>query len=138
MGVTNLITSILQSKKMFFENRFKLQEYLNSDQGALGQKRKSRVEQVVRDQIAPLVSQNVATVSKAVNLAGANIQVVFALGGGSIPMEKYSDLRDQLSKKLAQFTGGDDIYVIFIPSEAAPYCNERGLELMDEYLSSNK
>lgn len=49
MGVTNLITSILQSKKMFFENRFKLQEYLNSDQGALGQKRKSRVEQVVRD-----------------------------------------------------------------------------------------
>lgn len=49
MGVTNLITSILQSKKMFFENRFKLQEYLNSDQSALGQKRKSRVEQVVRD-----------------------------------------------------------------------------------------
>lgn len=129
---------VLQSKKMFFENRFKLQEYLNSDQGALGQKRKSRVEQVVRDQISPLVPQNVATVSKAVNLAGANIQVVFALGGGSIPMEKYSDLRDQLSKKLAQFTGGDDIYVIFIPSEAAPYCNERGLELMNEYLSSNK
>ena len=69
------------------------------------------------------------------NLAGADVSVTWVHGGASIPMSQYSDLREQLSEKLRQFTGGEDIFVIFIPAEDAPYCNERGLVMIDSIIN---
>lgn len=125
----------LQAKKIFFEDRIKLQSYLARPAGPLDRKRKARVEEIVKQQISPQVPQIVKTVSKAMNLAGADVSVAWVHGGASIPMSQYSDLREQLSEKLRQFTGGEDIFVIFIPAEDAPYCNERGLVMIDSIIN---
>lgn len=118
---------VLQANKINFDDRIKLQEYLDTMPSPLEKKRKQRVERVVQDQVEPLADKIVKTVSQVVRGANSDVNVIFVHGGGSIPMGRYSNLRAKLSEKLKSFTGGDDFYVVFVPAEAAQYCNERGL-----------
>lgn len=129
---------VLQSQQINFEDRTKLQEYLDAPTDPLGMARKKRVQKVVDEQVEPLVDKIVLTVSRAVRNSNASLNLMFVHGGGSIPLAKNSDLREKLENKLKSFTGGDDFYIVFVPEGDAAYCNERGLELFLKAMVKDK
>lgn len=127
---------VLQSQNMNFEARSQLQDYLASDVSILAKRVQDKVRQVVYDQLEPFADQIVATASKTMRKAGANIEVLYVYGGGSIPMLEQTALRQKLAAKLKDYSGGIDIPVIWVDASYAQILNEKGLELITNQLAN--
>lgn len=115
-------------------DRSQLAAFLAEPATALSRSKKQKVEQIVEAQEQPFVDKIIDATSKAVRLAGANVDLAYVYGGGSIPM-KSTDLHDKLTKKLSDgFNGGITIPVIWIDDDFAQDLNLMGLYLLAQQL----
>lgn len=126
----------LQNHHMNFQTRAEVQAFLDTPVSPLpsAQQYHQRVEEIVRRQFAPLVQSIVEATSKTMRQAGANIDVLYIYGGGSIPLAKYSNLYNTLVEKTKGFTGGIEIPIIIIPANYAQLMNLDGLILIAQSL----
>lgn len=116
---------VLQTQNMNFEARSQLQDYL-----PLAKRMQNKVRQTVFEQLAPFADKIVEAASKTMRKAGANVEVLYVYGGGSIPMLEQTELRQKLAQKMKDFSGGIDVPVIWIDKSYAQILNEKGLELV--------
>lgn len=121
---------VLQTQNMNFEARSQLQDYLSQDVSPLAKRMQNKVRQTVFEQLAPFADKIVEAASKTMRKAGANVEVLYVYGGGSIPMLEQTELRQKLAQKLKDFSGGIDVPVIWIDKSYAQILNEKGLELV--------
>ena len=89
--------------------------------------RYNAVQKIVFAQLEPFCNRIVDEVSRALRKAGADIQVVFVHGGGSIPMKGHSQLRVKLEDKLRSYNGGYTVPALWIPAPFAQTLNRDGL-----------
>mgnify|MGYP003505442563 FL=1 len=115
---------------MNFEARSQLQDYLSQDVSPLAKRMQNKVCQTVFEQLAPFADKIVEAASKTMRKAGANVEVLYVYGGGSIPMLEQTELRQKLAQKMKDFSGGIDVPVIWIDKSYAQILNEKGLELV--------
>lgn len=121
---------VLQMQNMNFEARSQLQDYLSQDVSPLAKRMQNKVRQTVFEQLAPFADKIVEAASKTMRKAGANVEVLYVYGGGSIPMLEQTELRQKLAQKMKDFSGGIDVPVIWIDKSYAQILNEKGLELV--------
>lgn len=121
---------VLQTQNMNFEARSQLQDYLSQDVSPLSKRMQNKVRQTVFEQLAPFADKIVEAASKTMRKAGANVEVLYVYGGGSIPMLEQTELRQKLAQKMKDFSGGIDVPVIWIDKSYAQILNEKGLELV--------
>lgn len=121
---------VLQTQNMNFEARSQLQDYLFQDVSPLAKRMQNKVRQTVFEQLAPFADKIVEAASKTMRKAGANVEVLYVYGGGSIPMLEQTELRQKLAQKMKDFSGGIDVPVIWIDKSYAQILNEKGLELV--------
>ena len=121
---------VLQTQNMNFEPRSQLQDYLSQDVSPLAKRMQNKVRQTVFEQLAPFADKIVEAASKTMRKAGANVEVLYVYGGGSIPMLEQTELRQKLAQKMKDFSGGIDVPVIWIDKSYAQILNEKGLELV--------
>lgn len=121
---------VLQTQNMNFEARSQLQDYLSQDVSPLAKRMQNKVRQTVFEQLAPFADKIVEAASKTMRKAGANVEVLYVYGGGSIPMLELTELRQKLAQKMKDFSGGIDVPVIWIDKSYAQILNEKGLELV--------
>lgn len=120
---------VLQTQNMNFEARSQLQD-LSQDVSPLAKRMQNKVRQTVFEQLAPFADKIVEAASKTMRKAGANVEVLYVYGGGSIPMLEQTELRQKLAQKMKDFSGGIDVPVIWIDKSYAQILNEKGLELV--------
>ncbi len=121
---------VLQTENMNFEARSQLQDYLAQEVSLLAKRMQTKVRQIVFDQLEPFADKIVTAASKTMRKAGANVEILYVYGGGSIPMLEQTALRQKLSQKMKDFSGGIDVPVIWINKSYAQNLNEKGLELI--------
>lgn len=121
---------VLQTQNMNFEARSQLQDYLSQDVSPLAKRMQNKVRQTAFEQLAPFADKIVEAASKTMRKAGANVEVLYVYGGGSIPMLEQTELRQKLAQKMKDFSGGIDVPVIWIDKSYAQILNEKGLELV--------
>ena len=121
---------VLQTQNMNFEARSQLQDYLSQDVSPLAKRMQNKVRQTVFEQLVPFADKIVEAASKTMRKAGANVEVLYVYGGGSIPMLEQTELRQKLAQKMKDFSGGIDVPVIWIDKSYAQILNEKGLELV--------
>lgn len=121
---------VLQTQNMNFEARSQLQDYLSQDVSPLAKRMQNKVRQTIFEQLAPFADKIVEAASKTMRKAGANVEVLYVYGGGSIPMLEQTELRQKLAQKMKDFSGGIDVPVIWIDKSYAQILNEKGLELV--------
>lgn len=125
----------LQTKNLNFENVSQLQEYLSSDTGDFFSKNKEVVQQAIVSNAIAFNEQIVKQTSSVVRQIGAQLNLVFVYGGGSVPLADTSLLND-LSNKVKLFTGGADVPVIWLPPEYAQVMNLGGLSIVQKAMKS--
>ncbi len=125
--------AVLRDKKYNFNSVAELKEFLASKPSPLNRARYDAVQKIVFAQIEPFCDRIVAEVSRSLRKAGANIEVVFVHGGGSIPMKDQSQLRAKLNAKLKDFNGGQVVPVIWIAAKYAQELNCDGLNYIVEH-----
>ena len=121
---------VLQTENMNFEARSQLQDYLAQEVSPLAKRMQTKVRQIVFEQLEPFADKIVTAASKTMRKAGANVEILYVYGGGSIPMLEQTSLRQKLSQKMKDFSGGIDVPVIWINKSYAQNLNEKGLELI--------
>lgn len=121
----------LQTKNLNFENVSQLQEYLSSDTDDFFSNNKEIVKQAIADNAVSFNEQIVKQTSSVVRQIGAQLNLVFVYGGGSISLANTS-LLDDLSDKLKLFKGGADVPVIWIPEPYAQIMNLGGLSIVQK------
>ncbi|ABE00675.1 ParM/StbA family protein [Ligilactobacillus salivarius] len=121
---------VLQTENMNFEARSQLQDYLAQEVSPLAKRMQTKVRQIVFEQLEPFADKIVTAASKTMRKAGANVEILYVYGGGSIPMLEQTALRQKLSQKMKDFSGGIDVPVIWINKSYAQNLNEKGLELI--------
>ncbi|MBE7386997.1 ParM/StbA family protein [Ligilactobacillus salivarius] len=121
---------VLQTENMNFEARSQLQNYLAQEVSPLAKRMQTKVRQIVFEQLEPFADKIVTAASKTMRKAGANVEILYVYGGGSIPMLEQTALRQKLSQKMKDFSGGIDVPVIWINKSYAQNLNEKGLELI--------
>lgn len=121
---------VLQTENMNFEARSQLQDYLAQEVSLLAKRMQTKVRQIVFEQLEPFADKIVTAASKTMRKAGANVEVLYVYGGGSIPMLEQTELRQKLAQKMKDFSGGIDVPVIWIDKSYAQILNEKGLELV--------
>ena len=126
--------SILQDKGMNIQTRGDLNNFLEETISPFVRSRQEFARQTVYDQLDRLVDQIIDSASETMRHAGANIELVYVYGGGSIPLLQETNMRDRLVEKLKGFSGGFDIPVIWIDPSRARTLNEDGLQLYLDYL----
>lgn len=115
-------------------NRASLQEKISRPAKNLIEKRQqSLVKQAVSDQLDQLKTSIVDNASKTLRKVSGqqtSLEIIYVLGGGSIPMNEQTNLRTELSNKTNSFSGNIGIPVVFISKRYAQYLNEDGLKLI--------
>ena len=124
---------VLRDKKYNFNSVAELKEFLAAKPSPLNRARYDAVQKVVFAQIEPFCDRIVAEVSRSLRKAGANIEVVYVHGGGSIPMKGQSQLRAKLNAKLKDFNGGQVVPVLWIDPKYAQNLNCEGLNYIVEH-----
>lgn len=118
---------VLRDKRYNFSSVAELKEFLASEPTPLSRARYNAVQSIVFAQLEPFCNRIVDEVSRALRKAGADIQVVFVHGGGSIPMKDHSQLRVKLEDKLRSYNGGYTVPALWIPAPFAQTLNRDGL-----------
>ena len=124
---------VLRDKKYNFNSVAELKDFLATKPSPLNRARYEAVQKVVFAQIEPFCERIVDEVSRSLRKAGANIEVVYVHGGGSIPMKDQSQLRTKLDAKLKDFNGGQAVPVIWIDKKFAQVLNRDGLNYIVEH-----
>lgn len=108
-----------------FNSRYDLKEYLHRDLVGANKEKQEQIRQILIEQLQPLSDGIVDASSNILSLTANDTDVVFVLGGGSIPMLKQSNLRRDLVELLQSL--GSEAPVIGVDSKFAQWMNEIGL-----------
>lgn len=108
-----------------FNSRYDLKEYLHRDLVGANKEKQEQIRQILIEQLQPLSDGIVDASSNILSLTANDTDVVFVLGGGSIPMLKQSNLRSDLVELLQSL--GSEAPVIGIDPKFAQWMNEIGL-----------
>ena len=120
----------LQQNGFNISNRSDLQQQLNEPKTLFNASRLDREIQAVQAQLEPFEKAITKQFGQALHTAGANIDIVYVLGGGATPMNQMSHLRADLIEESKAQTGGLGIYTIFIDPLYSQLLNEAGLKLI--------
>ena len=130
MGYGNALeeaVSQLQADKVAILDRTALSEFVSRPVSPLSRSRQERAKEAIRDQFGVLNDEITVAASQTLRKAASGIDLVYVMGGGSIGLAD-SGLREALEKKLAAFSGGIDVPVIWIVPAYAQALNALGLE----------
>lgn len=119
----------LQNHQRNFDNIGQLENYLAAGPNKFDPTSYQQVRAIVRNNSQDLVRSILDSVSKIMREAHLNPDLVFVYGGGSIPLNRDTSLRLQLSKKLSSFNGNNSTPIIWVDQEFAQKLNKLGLEL---------
>ena len=108
-----------------FNSRYDLKEYLHRDLVGANKEKQEQISQILIEQLQPLSDGIIDASSNILSLTANDTDVVFVLGGGSIPMLKQSNLRRDLVELLQSL--GSEAPVIGVDSKFAQWMNEIGL-----------
>lgn len=108
-----------------FNSRYDLKEYLHRDLVGANKEKQEQIRQILIEQLQPLSDGIIDASSNILSLTANDTDVVFVLGGGSIPMLKQSNLRGDLVELLQSL--GSEAPVIGVDSKFAQWMNEIGL-----------
>lgn len=108
-----------------FNSRYDLKEYLHRDLVGANKEKQEQIRQILIEQLQPLSDGIVDASSNILSLTANDTDVVFVLGGGSIPMLKQSNLRRDLVELLQSL--GSEAPVIGVDPKFAQWMNEIGL-----------
>ena len=89
------------------------------------EEKQEQIRQILIEQLQPLSDGIIDASSNILSLTANDTDVVFVLGGGSIPMLKQSNLRRDLVELLQSL--GSEAPVIGVDSKFAQWMNEIGL-----------
>ena len=106
-------------------SRYDLKEYLHRDLVGANKEKQEQIRQILIEQLQPLSDGIIDASSNILSLTANDTDVVFVLGGGSIPMLKQSNLRRDLVELLQSL--GSEAPVIGVDSKFAQWMNEIGL-----------
>lgn len=123
--------SQLQSEKVAIGSRSELTEFVSRPVNALSKSRQMRAKEAIRDQFGSLNDEITAAASQTLRKAASGIDLVYVMGGGSIGLVD-SGLREALTEKLASFSGGIDVPVVWIAPRYAQILNAIGLKTILE------
>lgn len=119
----------LQNHMRNFDNIGQLENYLAQGASPFDPSSYQQVAQIVKANSQDLVQSILDNVSKLMREASLNPDLVFVYGGGSIPLNRDTDLRQLLDEKLSSFNGNKRIPIIWIDQAYAQKLNKLGLEL---------
>lgn len=119
----------LQNHQRNFDNIGQLENYLAAGPNKFDPASYQQVRAIVRNNSQDLVRSILDSVSKIMREAHLNPDLVFVYGGGSIPLNRDTSLRLQLSKKLSSFNGNNSTPIIWVDKDFAQKLNKLGLEL---------
>ena len=119
----------LQNHQRNFDNIGQLENYLAEGPNKFDPASYQQVREIVRNNSQDLVRSILDSVSKIMREAHLNPDLVFVYGGGSIPLNRDTSLRLQLSKKLSSFNGNNSTPIIWVDKDFAQKLNKLGLEL---------
>lgn len=108
-----------------FNSRYDLKEYLHRDLVGANKEKQEQIRQILIEQLQPLSDGIIDASSNILSLTANDTDVVFVLGGGSIPMLKQSNLRRDLVELLQSL--GSEAPVIGVDSKFSQWMNEIGL-----------
>lgn len=108
-----------------FNSRYDLKEYLHRDLVGANKEKQEQIRQILIEQLQPLSDGIIDASSNILSLTANDTDVVFVLGGGSIPMLKQSNLRRDLVELLQSL--GSEAPVIGVDPKFAQWMNEIGL-----------
>ena len=129
----------LQNESMNIPDRSALRHFLEKPAIMPMQKaRKKHAQEVVYDQLDQFVAEIIDKTSEVMRHAGTDIEMVFVSGGGSIPLLKETNMREQLVNKLKNFSGGFDIPVVWISPDYAQILNLSGLKSYLKYFGKTE
>ena len=112
-----------------FRSRFDLVDFLNRKNliGANLEKQE-KIKQLLEEQTQVLSEDLIDAGSDLLSLTSNTNEVVYVLGGGSIPMAQYSDFLNELQELLKSLNAKCPI--IWIDPEIAQWVNEIGLHIV--------
>lgn len=128
----------LQNHMRNFSDIGQLESYLQQGPNPFDPTSYQQVLDIVKENSKNLVQSIVASVSKIMGQSSLNPDVVFVYGGGSVPLARDTDLRQQLSQKLRSFNGDRKIPIIWINAKYAQSLNKLGLKLYLKFLTGKK
>lgn len=111
-----------------FESNQELIAYLNKKMPSYKRAAQDDVKRIVYEQLSPLTAQIANSTEAVASHASVNrqVDVIYVFGGGSIPLDKQSNLRSVLVKTANDFGLGP---VVFINPKYAQKLNLLGLEI---------
>lgn len=111
-----------------FDSNQELIAYLNKKMPSYKRAAQDEVKRIVYEQLSPLTAQIASSTEAVASHASVNrqVDVIYVFGGGSIPLDKQSNLRSVLVKTANDFGLGP---VVFINPKYAQKLNLLGLEI---------
>lgn len=111
-----------------FDSNQELIAYLNKKMPSYKKAAQDEVKRIVYEQLSPLTAQIASSTEAVASHASVNrqVDVIYVFGGGSIPLDKQSNLRSVLVKTANDFGLGP---VVFISPKYAQKFNLLGLEI---------
>lgn len=119
--------SQLQADKVAITDRTALSDFVSRPVSPLSRGRQERAKEAIRDQFGVLNDEITAAASQTLRKVASGIDLVYVMGGGASGL-RDSGLRESLEKKLAAFSGGIDVPVVWIAPAYAQTLNAIGLE----------
>ena len=120
----------LQAKQRNFETIGQLESYIQEGANPFDPDSYEQVTKVIGEASNKLKTEIINNTSKVIGSSSLNPSLVFVYGGGSIPMQRDTDLREELATKLRSFNAGHDIPIVWVPKEMAQKLNLMGLKLL--------
>ena len=111
-----------------FDSNQELIAYLNKKMPSYKKAAQDEVKRIVYEQLSPLTAQIASSTEAVASHASVNrqVDVIYVFGGGSIPLDKQSNLRSVLVMTANDFGLGP---VVFISPKYAQKFNLLGLEI---------
>lgn len=133
-NVLQAAISDLQNHQRNFDSIGQLESYLDQGPSPFDPSSYQQVQDIVKNNSQDLVQSIIDSVSKIMGQASLNPNLVFVYGGGSIPLNRDTNLRQRLNDKLSSFNANRAIPIIWVDAKYAQKLNKLGLELLLDVL----
>lgn len=111
-----------------FSSRYDLKEYLSRDLIGANKEKQDAINILLTEQLQELSNGILDAASDILNLTANSMDVIYVLGGGSIPMAQHSNLRNELNDLLQSLNATSP--VVWIDKDHAQWVNEIGLSIV--------
>lgn len=132
LGYGNAIEKTKQAARIkglgTFKSRYELKEFLSRNLIGSNEEKQEKINEILQSNILELSDGILDSASDLLSMNANKTDVVYVLGGGSIPMEKESNLRQELVELLQSI--GAMSPVIWIDEKYAQWVNELGLQII--------